>query len=108
MAFLIYSTWPDHETATKAAQTLLKQGLISCANICTPGTSIYAWQGEITTESEVQMWLKTGATNIDALRAAVITAHPFEVPAFIAFTIDLTQSHAPFMQWLAQTSGKIT
>jgi len=79
---------------------LLQEKLIACANISQPITSMYRWKGKVCKESEVQVWLKTGAKNTDELRAEFLRLHPSEVPAFLAINIDEKLSHQPFMSWL--------
>ncbi|MCF6292559.1 MAG: divalent-cation tolerance protein CutA [Robiginitomaculum sp.] len=100
MAFLIYSTWPDSKTAQNAVEQLLRERLIACANISQSITSMYRWKGKLCKESEVQVWLKTGAKNTDELQAEFLRLHPYEVPAFLVISIDEQLSHQPFMNWL--------
>ncbi len=105
MAFLIYSTWPDPETAQQAVQTLVEEGLAACGNIGPAMTSIYEWQGKTQSETEIPVWLKTGASDLSVLRNRFLALHPFEVPAFMAIAIDEAQSHGPFIDWLQRETG---
>ncbi|PHR54719.1 MAG: divalent-cation tolerance protein CutA [Robiginitomaculum sp.] len=105
MAFLIYSTWPNQKTAQQAVQTLVEEGLIACGNIGPAMTSLYAWQGKTQSETEIPVWLKTGATDLSRLREQFLSLHPFEVPAFMAIAIDEAQSHGPFIDWLQREVG---
>ena len=50
---VLYTTWPDADSAREAAAALLEEGLIACANILSGSTSIYRWQGEVKQEGEI-------------------------------------------------------
>ena len=47
-------------------------------------TSVYCWQGEIISEQECQLVIKTQAACFDALQQAIQRAHPYEIPEIIA------------------------
>ncbi len=38
---LLYTTWPDRESAEAAAEALLAEGLIACANILGEARSVF-------------------------------------------------------------------
>ena len=44
---LLYTTWPDTDTAERAARTVVEEGLAACANMLAAGVSIYRWQGTV-------------------------------------------------------------
>jgi periplasmic divalent cation tolerance protein len=56
---LVYTTWPDAETAEAAARQALARRLAACANIMGPMRAIYRWNGEIESSAETPMLLKT-------------------------------------------------
>ena len=64
-AALIYTTWPDGESAAAAAALLLEDKLIACANILAAGRSLYRWEGETCAEAETVMLLKTVAEGVE-------------------------------------------
>lgn len=68
---LIYSTFPDFETAKNAGEVLTSQALCACVNIMPGMTSIYRWQGAIETAREVVMFIKTRAGLKEAVFEAV-------------------------------------
>lgn len=108
MAFLIYSTWPNEASAKQAMSQLLQQQLIACANIAQPATSIYRWQGEVCSEKEVQVWMKTGTKDITNLRKEFLKLHPYEIPAFLAIPIEPQHSHGGFIHWLEQQTEAVS
>ena len=58
---VLYTTWPDAETAEAFARRAVEERLAACANVMAPMRSIYRWDGEIQSEVEIPMLLKTTA-----------------------------------------------
>ena len=57
--YLIWCPFPDEEEARRAADTLLDEGLIACANLVPGLVSMYVWQGERGEAREVGLLSKT-------------------------------------------------
>lgn len=101
---LIYCTCPDPAAARAIAAPLVEQGLIACANILPGMESCYRWQGRVESATEAVLLLKTRATLVDRVIAAVAAAHPAEVPCIVA--LPLTAGHQPYLDWVnASTSA---
>ena len=66
---LIYTTWPDTESARAFAAEAVEARLAACANILGPMTSVYRWQGAVEQATETPMLLKTTSDVVEALRA---------------------------------------
>ncbi len=102
---LVYTTWPDAETADTAAADLVRRRLAACANRLGDIVSTYEWQGRIEHGTEVAMLLKSTAARFDELAAAIVEHHPYDVPAIVALPI--TAAHPPFASWItAQTAPR--
>ena len=100
-ALLVYTTWPEAESAGAFAEAAVGEGLAACANILAPLTAIYRWQGKVERAQEIPMLLKTTRAAADALRERFLAAHPYDTPAFVALPIDLAASHGGFLEWIA-------
>jgi periplasmic divalent cation tolerance protein len=96
---LIYTTWPDAETAARAAAALIKQRLAACANILAAATAIYEWQGELQHDSEHPMLIKTTVRCVDEVARIIKDCHPYDVPAFAV--IEIAGGDPAFLAWLA-------
>ena len=96
---LVFTTLPDRASAEGLAMTLVEQGLAACASVQAPCLSIYRWQGAIEQASEVPLLIKSSSERYAALQAAILAAHPYQVPEIIALPI----SHAlpAYLAWLA-------
>lgn len=95
---LVYTPCPDLETAKRIANSVVASRLAACANILPGMVSVYRWDGKIVDDREVVLILKTRSALELELLQQVALEHPYEVPA--VFTIAMTNSHKPFMDWL--------
>lgn len=84
----VYSTFPDRQSAGDVAEALVREKLAACVNISALMTSVYEWQGQIQSEPEIAVWIKTRRSLVDAVIAAVRLLHPYEVPCFLTLPID--------------------
>jgi periplasmic divalent cation tolerance protein len=104
-ALIVYTTWPDVETADRAARAAVEQRLAACANRFAPLQSVYRWQGAVETASEIPMIFKTTRNQADALRRLIEAQHPYELPCIVAVAADATGSSPGFLAWIAAEAG---
>ncbi len=88
---------PSQDEAGAIARALVEKGLAACVQTL-PITSTYRWEGEVETSGEVLLLVKTRAELFEALEAAVVALHPYEVPEIIAVPAD--KAHGPYRDWL--------
>ncbi len=102
MVCLVYTTFPDIETARGAAGEMVKQKLAACANLFPAHESIYEWDGNVQNETEHAVIFKTTSEKVKDLEKAFIAAHPYDVPCFVVLPVE--DGHTPFLEWItAQT-----
>ena len=99
----IYSTFPDQESARKAAMALTGERLAACVNILPGMQSFYWWEGKIDSAAEVVLIAKAPAENFEAVRAHIQSLHPYSCPCIIALPI--AAGHAPFLEWIDQETS---
>jgi periplasmic divalent cation tolerance protein len=97
-AILVLTTLPDHAAAQSLARALLTGRLAACVNIGAPIESMYHWQGEIETAREVPVTIKTRAPLYAQVEAAIVAAHPYELPEIIA--IPITHGLPAYLDWI--------
>jgi periplasmic divalent cation tolerance protein len=61
--------------------------LAACAHVNGPVTSVFHWEGELRTEPEWTVVLKSTAARFPALESYLRTAHPYEVPEILAVPV---------------------
>ena len=98
--FEVEVTCPDKDSARAIASACLRGRLVACANLLSKVESLFCWQGQIDSETEVLLRMKTPARNFDAVCAVIRANHPFELPAIIALPV---QAMGPGVaDWIAQ------
>ncbi|HLO52340.1 MAG TPA: divalent-cation tolerance protein CutA [Kamptonema sp.] len=89
----------SREEAEAIAKVLVESQLAACVSF-TPIHSIYTWQGEIHSESEWQLIIKTDLAKFDLLATKVREIHSYEVPEIIA--IPILAGNPPYLQWISE------
>ena len=85
---LIWCPFPDNDSAVAAADCLLDEGLIACANLLPGVQSRYIWRGERGVAQEVGTLLKTSAALLAPAIARLSTLHPYDAPAILGWRCD--------------------
>lgn len=101
---MLVTTLPDSASAEALAQALLAQRLVACVN-CIPGVaSFYRWKGEVRSDAEVLLLIKTRRSLADAAIAAIRDAHPYELPEVL--TVPVSGGLAGYLDWLQRETGQ--
>jgi periplasmic divalent cation tolerance protein len=85
---IVITNVPDRDTALKIAQALIERKLAACVNILAECTSVYRWEGELETTTEVPLLIKTRAEIYDEVETAIKSLHPYELPEIVAVRIE--------------------
>jgi len=102
---LVLTNMPDEASARTLAEALVTQKLAACINILAPCHSVYSWQGKLEHTDEIPVQIKTNQAQYRALEAAIIKAHPYELPEII--TINVDGGLPRYLQWVnAQLSAE--
>lgn len=104
---LLYTTWPDPDTAERAAATVIEENLAACANLLGPGVSIFHWEGQLQRAAEAVMILKTTRTVAPALRDRIVELHPYDTPAVVALPVETQASEAGFVEWVCGETRRL-
>ena len=99
---MVFSTCPDKETANTIAATLVKESLAACVNLIPSIESTYQWQGEIQTDNECLLLIKTRADLYKDLENRVKELHPYELPEVIA--VSMVQGLENYLDWISKTT----
>jgi len=91
---------PDR--ARQIATALVEERVAACVNVVPGLQSIYRWQGEVQSDGEALLIVKTAKDRFDALKQAVLKHHPYELPEVIAVAVD--RGHAPYLEWVVEST----
>ena len=103
-ARLVLSTFPDLECARQIGTLLVDAQLIACINLIPAVESIYRWEGELRTDSEVLGILKTSEFALSELEQRFTEEHPYEVPEFLVFCPD--SGSDAYLEWIKKSVKK--
>ena len=84
---LVYTTFPDAETALAIGEALVRARLAACVNVLPGMRSVYAWKGAVERGEEVVAILKTRGGQADALAAMLKARHPYETPIILQLPV---------------------
>ncbi|RVW65312.1 Protein CutA 1, chloroplastic [Vitis vinifera] len=86
----------------KLAESIVKEKLAACVNRVPGIESVYHWQGEIQTDSEELLIIKTRESLLEALTEHVKANHEYDVPEVIALPI--TGGNLQYLEWIKNST----
>ena len=100
---VVLSTVGTPDDAQRIARQLVERGLAACVNVVTGIGSVYRWKGQVESETEHLLVIKTTAEAFEPMRAALVSLHPYEVPEVLALPV--RAGHGPYLAWLDDNVG---
>lgn len=101
-SIVVYVTVPNKEAGKKLAASIVEERLAACVNRVPGIESVYEWKGEIQTDSEELLIIKTRESLLGALTEHVKANHEYEVPEVIAMPI--TGGNVQYLEWLKNST----
>ena len=95
---IVVTTTDSEQAAHELATGAVERRLGACAQLVGPITSVYRWDGAVTTDTEWRVEVKTAADRADALVADLTERHTYDVPEVVVVAI--TGGHADYLSWL--------
>ena len=96
---VVFCTCPQ-ESADSVANAILEGRLAACVNIVPGIRSKYWWKGQLETDTESLLIIKTRDDLVTDLVAGVKEVHPYEVPEIIA--LEVREGNADYLEWVAE------
>src|SRR5215472_17413562 len=98
-AKIILTTSGDKKEAEDIAWALLERKLAACVNLM-PVQSFYRWKGEMESNAEHLLVIKTTAGAFESVREALAELNSYEVPECIQISVE--QGAAAYLSWIAE------
>ncbi|MFW5432356.1 MAG: divalent-cation tolerance protein CutA [Methylophilaceae bacterium] len=89
---------PDQNCAERIAKALIESKLAACVNIGGACQSIYEWQGNIETQTEFPIHIKTSQGCYTKIEKLILEMHPYELPDII--TLNVHGGLDRYLQWV--------
>lgn len=101
---IVYTMVHSKKDSERIARRLVETRLAACVNIIPHLESIYRWEGEIKTEMEFLLVIKTVHSQLEGVIAKIKKLHPYELPEIIA--IPVVAGSREYLDWLhAETTS---
>lgn len=97
----VTTTVPTEDAASTIGAALLDAKVVACVQVDGPVRSSYWWQGAREDAVEWRCVAKTTAALADRAVAAIVEAHPYEVPEVLVTPV--TGGHQAYLAWVATT-----
>jgi len=95
-------TAASSDEASRIARMLVEKHLAACVQILPQMESVYRWRGEVQSEKEVLLLVKTTKTRFDELEAEVRAIHSYETPEIVALSVVAISN--PYLTWLREST----
>jgi periplasmic divalent cation tolerance protein len=95
---MVLSACASTEEALRIARIVVNEGLAACAQVQSPMTSIYRWQGTVEESQEVMVFCKTTHELYPKLETRITELHSCDTPEIVALPI--TRASAKYLDWL--------
>lgn len=96
---ILETTYPDEDSALKAARELLEAKAAACVSLGPAHRSLYLEEGKIADEREVTLRAKTAAHRADAAAAIILRSHPYRIPQLLRLGADASDR---YLDWMRQ------
>ena len=100
---IVWTTIATTADGRGMASMLVNERLAACVNVLPEMESTYRWKGQVETEHERQVIMKTTAARIAALRARVHELHEYEMPEFIVLPI--VGGSDAYLNWIRESTA---
>lgn len=95
----VVTSTTDSENAARAlAAGVIEAKLGACAQIVGPITSVYRWEGDVRTDQEWRVEIKTATDQVAALIEHIKANHSYDVPEIVVTPI--TGGSTEYLSWL--------
>jgi periplasmic divalent cation tolerance protein len=95
----------SQEDAQFIAQALVERHLAACVNVVPGVVSTYRWKGQVETEPEWLLVVKTRVDRFEEVRLAIRELHSYELPEIVM--IEMRDADPAYLAWIDESlAGK--
>ena len=97
-AEIVMTTVSTADEAAALSAGLIEHRLAACVQELAI-TSRYRWEGEVQSDAEVLLLIKTAPDRTEAIKARLAAEHPYDVPEVLV--VPTTGGGAAYLEWVA-------
>ena len=86
----------------KIADDLVKGRSAACVNIVPGITSVYRWKGDVCTDNELLLIIKSRKALFAEIQDRIRALHPYELPEIIS--CELSDGSEPYLNWITDST----
>ena len=98
---MVLVTCKDETEARSLASMIVHDKLAACVQM-NPVVSVYTWKGQVQTETEVRLTIKTRTALYPALESFILKHHPYELPQILQ--VPISRGLPEFLDWIDQNT----
>ena len=102
---IVLTTTGSRDAAAKMGRTLVEERLAACATAVPGAESVYCWRGEVQTDSETLLLLKTDVHQLNSLYNRLVALHSYETPEFLVLSVETANSE--YREWLKASLARV-
>jgi periplasmic divalent cation tolerance protein len=99
---MVLVTCKDDAEARSLASGIVHEKLAACVQM-NPVVSVFTWKGQVQTETEVRLTIKTRSALYPALASFIQEHHSYEVPQILE--VPISRGLSEFLDWIDQTTN---
>ena len=99
---IVLSTYPDRESAGKAAMDLVEKELAACVSMIKIEDSVYRWKGKIVSDEEYLLLIKTTAKAYPRVESHIKQNHPHKMPEIVY--LEVKGGQKDYLEWVDKNS----
>jgi len=100
---VVLVTAPNQEEAAKIADHAVRSRHAACATMIPMAQSIYWWEGQVVSEQETVLFMKTTIDRFPLLQDTIRKVHSYKIPEIIALPV--STGLPQYLEWVRREAS---
>ncbi|CAN5187907.1 divalent-cation tolerance protein CutA [soil metagenome] len=99
---MLYVTTRNRDEARRIGEIIVKERLCACVNIINNMESVYWWDGQIQSNTESILIVKTTGSFVDSITDRIKKMHSYDVPCVISLPLSPGEGNREYIEWIEE------